>query len=80
MVDGGGRHFEIYFNHRNSDATAGIYATCGTGTASKNDVQETNLPSDFTSEKIQDGVRCHDEIWCYGYNIYLHEILHWDIT
>ena len=37
------------------------------GTETRNNVQKTVLPSDFTSEKIQNGGRRHFKNWSKGY-------------
>ena len=53
IQDGGGRHFEIHFIGHNSVIVERIRTKFGIET--KKDVLKTILPSDFTSEKIEDG-------------------------
>jgi len=59
------RNFEIHINGHNSVIVELISTMFGTET--KKDVPKTVLPSDFTSEKIQDGGGRHFENWFDGY-------------
>jgi len=65
IQDGGGRHFEIFFNGHNTFIVELIRTKFGKET--RNNVQKTDLRSDFTSEKIQDGGGRHFENWFKGY-------------
>jgi len=56
----------IYLNSHNSIASAHIRTKFGTETIT--DVPETDIPSEFTSKKIQDGNSRHFDIRFTDYN------------